>query len=251
MFLAHSCRLPGQDATRGDPRFELMGAYSFNTDFVRDRPLLIVADQKVSPFFSNGSGPFGFEASVKRRVRGSLGIKAVISGYFDPYFEGTATYCAPAFCAQNVHAKAAPRTFYGMLGPEWKFRRWKRLSPFVYAVAGVAYTRSSFQLSGSNAVYANGYIPDGLIVFTSAGFSRNGTIAYFDSSAGIGPALGLGGGFDTRLRKRLSFRVSLNYDPTFLVRPVVTDPTKFQPMPSERSRQDHVALSVGMTWGMR
>jgi len=249
MILASSCRLLGQSAVSGDPRFELMGSYSVNTDFVRDQPVIIVADQKVSPFFSNGSGPFGFEASIKRYLGRNLGIKALVSGYFDPFFEGSATYCQPTGCALNVHAKAVPRTFYAMLGPEWKFRRTKRLAPFFHATVGLVYTRSTFELSGSNLQYANGYIPRGLIVFNSAGFPRDGTVKYSDSSVDAGLALGLGGGFDTRLSKRLSFRVSMNYDPTFLVRPVITNPTLIQPTPSARSRQDHVALSVGLVWG--
>jgi len=228
-----------------------MGAYSFNTDFVPDRPVLIIADQKVSPFFSNGSGPFGFETSIKRYVWNGLGIKATVSGYFDPFFGGSATYCQPAGCALNVDAKAAPRTFYGMLGPEWKFRRTKRLSPFFHAVVGVAYTRSTFDMSGSNVQFANGYRVGGLIVFNSSGFPIDGTVKYSDSSAGVGLALGIGGGFDTRLTKRLAFRVSMNYDPTFLVRPVITTPTLIQPIPSARSRQDHVALSLGLVWGIQ
>lgn len=248
MILALSGRLFAQD--RGAPRFDLVGAYSFNTDFVRDQPVLVVADQKVSPFFSNGSGPFGFEASIKRHVRGSLGIKAMVSGYFDPYFEGTATYCQPTSCVQDVHAKATPRTFYVMLGPEWKFRRAKRLSPFIFATAGIVYERSTFELDGSNVQYASGYHPDGLIVFTSVGFPKNGTVNYSDSSADAGAAIGLGGGLDTRLGKRLSLRVAMNYDPTFLVRPVITNPTLFQPTPSTRSRQDHVSFSLGLVWGI-
>ena len=250
IILAPCGRLLAQNGVRGDSRLELMGAYSFNTDFVRDRPVLVVADQKVSPFFSNGSGPFGFEASIKRYVRGSVGIKATVSGYFDPYFEGPATYCQPTRCVQDVHAKATPRTFYAMFGPEWKFRRAKRLSPFIFATAGIVYERSKFELDGSNVQYAKGYRPDGLIVFTSAGFPQNGTVNYSDSSADVGPAIGLGGGFDMRVSKRLSIRAAMDYDPTFLVRPVITNPMLFQPTPSARSRQDHAALSLGLVWGI-
>ena len=250
IFLAPCGRLLAQNELTGGPRFEVIGSYSFNTDFVRDRTGLVVADQKVSPFFSNGSGPFGFEASIKRYVRGRLGIRASVSGYLDPYFEGTATYCQPASCVQNVHAKATPRTFYAMFGPEWKFRRAKRLSPFLFATAGIVYERAAFELDGSNVQYARGYHPDGLIVFTSEGFPQNGNVTYSDSSADAGPAIGLGGGFDTRISKRLSFRVAIDYDPTFLVRPVITNPMLFQPTPSSRSRQDHVALSLGLVWGI-
>jgi len=137
MILVCSCPVFTQNSQSGDARFEILGAYSFNTDFVRDQPLLIVADQKVSPFFSNGSGPFGFEASVKRYVRGSFGIKAALSMYFDPGFQGKALYCGPTVCALGVNAKAIPRTLYAMVGPEWKFRRSGRWSPFVAAQGGI------------------------------------------------------------------------------------------------------------------
>jgi hypothetical protein len=69
--------LPAQDAARRDVRYELVGAYSFNTDFVRDQSVLVVADQTVSPFFSNGSGPFGFEASIKRYVARRAGLHEI------------------------------------------------------------------------------------------------------------------------------------------------------------------------------
>ena len=261
MILAPCFPLLAQDAVRSNPRFELMGAYAFNTDFIRDLPLLIVADQKVSPFFSNGSGPAGFEASIKRYVRGNLGLKATVSGYFDPGFEGGALYCQQTVCALNVRAKAEPRTFFAMFGPEWKFRSAKRLSPFLYAIGGIVYERSTFKLSGSNVQYAavrytsvqsvGGSATQGLLVFTSAGFPLDGTVHYSDTSVDVGLSLGLAGGFDARVSERLSFRASLEYDPTFLVRPLLTDPTLLLQKPNSRSVQNHIALSLGLVWGFR
>jgi hypothetical protein len=50
----------------------------------------------------------------------------------------------------------------------------------------------------------------------------------------------------------------MDYDPTFLVRPVFPDLTPdaqgrvhLQPAPNERQRQDHVRLSIGMVWHIR
>ena len=48
---------------------EVFGGYSVNADYVQNRPAIPVVDQKVSPFFSLGSGPTGFEASFKHDVR--------------------------------------------------------------------------------------------------------------------------------------------------------------------------------------
>ncbi len=63
-------------------------------------------------------------------------------------------------------------------------------------------------------------------------------------------------GFDVRLNKRLSYRLSMDYDPTFLVRPVHRDPVLdsqgrlvlSQPTPSARARQDHARISMGIVW---
>ena len=43
-----------------------------NADFVQDRPVIVVYDQKVAPFFSHGSGPIGADFSLKRYLRGGL-----------------------------------------------------------------------------------------------------------------------------------------------------------------------------------
>src|SRR5215510_14810569 len=64
---------------------EVFGGYSANADYVQNRPAILVADQKVSPFFSHGSGPTGFEASFKYDVRNGLGIKVDVSGYSDTF----------------------------------------------------------------------------------------------------------------------------------------------------------------------
>ena len=47
---------------------EVFGGYSGNADYVQNRPAILVVDQKVSPFFSLGSGPIGFEASDRKSV---------------------------------------------------------------------------------------------------------------------------------------------------------------------------------------
>ena len=50
----------------------------------------------------------------------------------------------------------------------------------------------------------------------------------------------------------------MDYDPTFLVRPVFPDLTPdaegrvvLRPASNERQRQDHVRLSIGMVWHIR
>jgi hypothetical protein len=64
---------------------EVFGGFSVNADYVQNRPAILIVDQNVSPFFSLGSGPTGFEASFKRDVRNGLGIKVDVSGYSDTF----------------------------------------------------------------------------------------------------------------------------------------------------------------------
>src|SRR6476659_9402351 len=64
--------------------------------------------------------------------------------------------------------------------------------------------------------------------------------------------------FDIRLSKRIGLRAAMDYDPTFLVRPVFPDLTPdaegrvhLQSASNERQRQDHLRLSIGMVWHIR
>src|SRR4029450_7786895 len=243
---------------------EVFGGYSANADYVQNRPAILVVDHKVSPFFSHGSGPTGFEASFKRDVRNGLGITVDVSGYFDPFPPGPAAYCQPGSstvgiaCGTGLTFQATGRAFYVTAGPEWKIRRGKRFAPFAQALAGIVYTRSTFMMSGSDVQYTNPFT-GGVLLFTSAGFPQDRSIHYADAHADAGLALAIGGGFDIRLSKRIGVRVVMDYDPTFLVRPVIPELTPdaqgrvhlSQPAPNERHRQDHVRLSIGMVWHIR
>jgi hypothetical protein len=243
---------------------EVFGGYSANADYVQNRPAILIADQKVSPFFSHGSGPTGFEASFKHDLRNGLGIKVDVSGYSDIFPPGPAAYCQPdssasgIACGTGLTFQATGRAFYVIAGPEWKIRRDKRFAPFAQALAGIVYSRSTFVMAGSDVQYGNPFT-GGVLLFTSAGFPRDRNVRYSDAHADSGPALALGGGFDIRLRTRLGVRVAMDYDPTFLARPVAPDLTTdaqgfvhlSQPGPNERHRQDHVRLSIGMVWHIR
>src|SRR5262245_8321240 len=242
---------------------EVFGGYSANADYVQNRPAILVADEKVSPFFSHGSGPAGFEASVKREVRNGLGIKVDVSGYSDTFPPGPAAYCQSASspaeiaCGTGLTFQATGRAFYVTAGPEWKIRRGKRFAPFAQALAGIVYTRSTFMMSGSDVQYTNPFT-GGVLRFTSGGFPPDRSIHYADAHADAGLALAIGGGFDIRLSKRIGLRAAMDYDPTFLVRPVFPDLTPdaqgrvaARAAANERQRQDHVRLSIGMVWHTR
>jgi hypothetical protein len=132
---------------------EIFGGYSANADYVQNQPAILVADQKVSPFFSHGGGPAGFEASFKHDVRDGLGIKVDVSGYFDTFPTGPAAYCQPdggstggIACGTGLTFQASGRAFYVTAGPEWKIRRAKRFAPFAHALAGIVYTGTQHPL---------------------------------------------------------------------------------------------------------
>src|SRR5262245_46227841 len=74
-----------QASSGSPPGIEIFGGYSANADYVPNRPAILVSDEKVSPFFSHGSGSSGFEVSFKRDARNGLGLKVDLSGYSDTF----------------------------------------------------------------------------------------------------------------------------------------------------------------------
>jgi len=209
----------------------------------------------VSPFFSLGSGPTGFEASFKHDVRNGLGIKVDVSHYSDTFPPGSAAYCQPdgstagIACGTGLTFQATGRALYVTAGPEWKIRRGKRFAPFAQTLVGIVYTRSTFMMNGSDVQYTNPF---------TGGVPPDRSIHYADAHADAGLALAIGGGFDIRLSRRIGLRAAMDYAPTFLVRPVFPDLTPdaegrvhLRPALNERQRQDHVRLSIGMVWRIR
>jgi hypothetical protein len=98
----------------------------------------------------------------------------------------------------------------------------------------------------------------GIACGTGLTFQADRSIHYADAHADAGLALAIGGGFDIRLTTRIGLRAAMDYDPTFLVRPVFPDLTPdaqgrvaLRPASNERQRQDHVRLSIGTVWHIR
>ena len=83
------------------------------------------------------------------------------------------------------------RLYNFLVGPEFKARNSTRVTPFVYALGGVAHTSATF---------------------TTPGPTFNLLLKKSDTSF----ALALGGGLDIRATKRLSFRGSMDYNPVFV-----------------------------------
>ena len=253
IFMLISAAAVAQDQSANLPRYEFLAGYSVNADYVTNRPVLLALDQKVSPFFSLGSGPYGFEFAVKRNVRNGLGVKVDVSGYYDPFPPSRGAYCQPSGCILGLTSHATSKTFYVTSGVEWKIRRDKRFAPFAQALGGIVHSSATFVMTGSDSGQP---FSGGVILGSSTTTFTGGTVSYSDSFADTGWTLSTGAGFDVRLTKKLSYRLSMDYDPTFLVRPVYRDPVLdsqgrlvlSQPTPSARARQDHARMTMGIVW---
>ena len=234
------------------PAIRVSGAYSASADWAAV-PFLFVVNQPVSPFLSVGGGPYGFEVSIEREVRGHLGLKASISRYIDP-FRGTVAYCQPPFtCAIGVPYRGDTSALYATAGPVVTAREHKRTSLFAHALVGAVRSSSTFSLSGNNLEYVENptSLPTWLVVVSSQPFGRPNSVSYGDHLSDVGLTAALGGGIDRTLAHRLRFRVSGDWNPTFLSRPKHTTNAERDMVPSERGMQPHVRFSLGVVWQLR
>ena len=231
------------------PAIRVFGAYSGRADWAAV-PFTFIVNQPVSPFLAVGGGPYGFEVSIERGLRGHLGLKASLSRYADP-FGGTVAYCQPPFiCAIRVPFKADTSAVYVTAGPVFTAREHKRTSLFAHALVGAVRSRSTFSFSGNNVEYVVNptSLPTWLIVFTLEPFGQPSTVSGGDHLSDVGLTAALGGGIERTLAHRLQFRLSGDWHPTFLSRPKHTTNTELASIPSERGMQSHVRLSFGLVW---
>ena len=239
----------GQSSAPPPPTIRVFGAYSLNADYAAV-PFLVVYNQPVSPFLATGGGAYGFEVSIERRLRGHLGLKASVARHSDP-FRGDTAYCQPPFvCATGVRFENHGSALYVTAGPVWTARESKRTSVFAHALVGAVRSRSTFSLSGDNVEYVSNptSLPVWLIVFSGQPFGQPNSVSYGDHLSDVGLAAALGAGFDRKLAHRLQFRLSMDWDPTFLSRPKVSTNAAAAVVPVERGMQNHIRLSLGLVW---
>jgi hypothetical protein len=252
-MIALCCSMPASAQNSADSapsHFLFFGGYSVNVDYVPNRGVLIIADRKVSPFFSHGSGPTGFEASVTRIRSRHLAFTADLSGYSDR-FSGGATYCHPAAgCAPGLTFEAKTQAFYLVAGPELRGVEWRRVTPFVHGLIGAVMTNSKFTMSGSNLQYFDPYSGGGLIVISRSVFPNSSSFRYSDANTDTGLTLTLGAGLDVRLGEAFSARVLMDYAPTFLVRPDLRN-TNIPEAVGTIRRQEHTRITFGIVWKFR
>ena len=229
-------------------RFLLFGGLSENANNLPYRQTLLLTDQKVSPVFSLGSGR-GFELSVTRLKTQHLALTADLSVYSER-FTGGATYCQPTACGTGLNYEDNAQSIYLVAGPEYRGSERHRMTPFARGLAGAVFSRSEFTMAGSNVQYLNEFSGTGLAVLSTAGFAQTPTIHYSDSHSDSGLTLSLGAGLDVRLSTTLSGRVLVDYNPTFLTRPDISDESVAAPTGSTNV-QDHIRFSIGIVWHFR
>ena len=232
------------------PATRVFGAYSFNADYIANLPYTFIVDQPVSPFLSLGSGPYGFEMSIERGLRGRVGLKASVSRYTDP-FRGAVSYCqAPFVCAVGSSFEDDASATYVTAGPVITAREGKRTAIFAHALVGAVLSSSTFRLSGQDVQYVENptSLPSKLILYTTTPFGRPPTLSYTDHLSDVGLAASFGGGFDVRVARRVQWRTSIDWNPTFLSRPKHTTNAELATIPSERGMQSHLRFSFGVVW---
>jgi opacity protein-like surface antigen len=140
---------------------------------------------------SNYATPTGFETSVIGNFSKHFGIKGDFSAHFGNDSGSTPLTSCPVICTtitQDFQFKT--RVYNFLAGPEVKARNSSRFTPLAYALAGVAHTSASF---------------------TTTGPTLNLLLKKSDNSF----AMAVGGGFDIRAGKRVSFRATMDYNPVF------------------------------------
>jgi len=250
VILALSCAtvVVAQTNDNAPPRFLFFGGLSENHNYVPPRDTLLITDRKVSPFLSLGSGR-GFEFSVTRLQSRHLAFTADFSGYLER-FSGGATYCQPNACGIGLRFEDKPQTFYLVAGPELRGSERRRMTLFVHGLAGAVFSRSRFTMDGSNVQYLNPYSGTGLLLLSTSAFPKTPTVHYNDSHSDVGLTLSLGAGLDVRMSDSLSGRILIDYDPTFLTRPDIRDPSVAGPTGTTHI-QNHTRISLGIVWHFR
>ena len=158
---------------------------------------------------ANYSAEAGFGASIIRNFSKRFGIKGDFSAHFNnESASGLLTFCNPACTTATQTFQLKTRVYNFLAGPEFKARNSTRFTPFAHVLGGVAHTSATF---------------------TTPGPTFNLLLKKSDNSF----AMALGGGFDIRASKRVSFRALMDYNPVF-----VNDSTS--------GTRDFVRLSVGI-----
>jgi hypothetical protein len=248
LMLSCATQVVAQTNDDAPSQYLLFGGVSENANNVPYRETLLIKDRKVSPALSLGSGR-GFEFSITRRKTRHFAYTADFSGYQER-FTGDATYCQPSACGTGLRFEDKERTFYLVAGPEYRGLERRHVTLFAHGLAGAVFSRSNFTMAGSNVQYFDSYNGTGLVILSTSPFPKTSTVRYADSYSDVGLALSLGAGLDVRMSETLSGRFLMDYDPTFLTRPDITNLRFAEPTGSTHT-QHHIRISLGLVWRFR
>ena len=178
-----------QNASKDEyPKVEVFAGYSALGE-AGSRGISFGADRRVG---GNYSAKPGFETSIIRNFSKHFGIKGDFSAHFNnESASGPITSCTPACTTVTQDFQLKTRVYDFLAGPEFKARNSTRFTPFAHVLGGLAHTGATF---------------------TTPGPTFNLLLKKSDNSF----AMALGGGFDIRASKRVSFRGLMDYNPVFV-----------------------------------
>jgi opacity protein-like surface antigen len=187
------------------PKVEVFAGYSALGE-ANSRGISLGPNASVGANYSANSG---FQTSIIGNFSERFGIKGDFSAHFNnESTSGLLTSCTPVCTTATQAFELKTRVYNLLAGPEFKARNRTRFTPFAHVLAGVAHTSATF---------------------TTPGPSFNLLLKKSDNSF----AMALGGGFDIRASKRVSFRALMDYNPVFF-------------HDSINGRGDFVRLSLGV-----
>ena len=191
VLMCASASALAQGTTSGDyPKVEVFAGYSALGEANNSRNRITFSPTASTD--SNYATPTGFQTSVIGNFSKHLGIKGDFSAHFgNDSGRSPVTACTPTCTTTTQDFQFKTRVYNFLAGPEFKARNSTRFTPLLYALAGVAHTSATFTSSGP-------------------------TLNLFLKNSNNSFAMALGGGFDIRATKRVSFRGTMDYNPVFI-----------------------------------
>lgn len=188
LLLCTSATVWAQSPNKDYPKYEGFVGYSALGE-AGSPGIDLGGDARIS---ANYSANTGFEISFIRNFKKYIGIKGDFSAHFNnESANGPITSCTPTCTTATQTFELKTRVYNFLAGPEFKARNRTRVTPFAHVLAGLAHTSADFTTPGPT-------------LNLSFGTSRNSF------------AMGIGGGLDIRVTKRVSFRALMDYNPVFV-----------------------------------
>ena len=179
---------PAQSPKKDDyPKFEVFVGASALGDNAEE--ISFGGNMRAGGGYANSTG---FETSVTRNFSKYVGLKGDFSAHFrNRNDRNPVAFCNPTCSTVTQDTQLKTRVYDFLAGPEFKARNSTRLTPFAYALGGVAHTSAAFTTPGP-------------------------TFNLLLKKSNNGFAMALGGGLDLRVTDKFSIRGSMDYNPVFI-----------------------------------